>query len=225
MDPTGMFENGGGDWDKGLFSWTENARNNEESDINIFEKSVLILLDIINGDFRINFDNIDIRGGGDSGSANDFGQDMAQENGYNDMRNDAGQDSYQNDGPGPRVTNNSNYPIHILDEHSNDVYVLQPHKTYSGEFDGIAMPHLNKSEVLKVSNHNSVTVTNKGYDVNGDNLRGSVAQFLKGGLKDKSWLQSFEGGAESTPRGTVTLVPRDQYSLEHWGALFNALKR
>ena len=77
---------------------SEDARNNEDSDINIFEKTVLILLDIINLDFRINFDNIYIKGGGDGTSGNDFGRDMSQEN----MMNDAMHDSYQNDGPGPR---------------------------------------------------------------------------------------------------------------------------
>jgi len=44
-----------------LFSWTDNATNNGD-DVNIFEKPILILLDIINGNFRINFD---IRSGGD----------------------------------------------------------------------------------------------------------------------------------------------------------------
>ncbi|MDP9956870.1 RHS repeat-associated protein, partial [Epilithonimonas hungarica] len=100
-DPTGMYEgDGGGDWDeendrpegdygrsnpnpdKGLFSWTENARNNEESDINIFEKSVLILLDIINGDFRVNLDNLNIRSGGDGRSESDFMADISYENGF-----------------------------------------------------------------------------------------------------------------------------------------------
>ena len=129
-DPTGMYEgDGGGDWDeendrdereygrtnpgsdKGLFSWTDNARNNDD-DVNIFEKPILILLDIINGNFRINFDNIDIRGGGDGRSESDFGHDMSQENRSNDMMNDTVQDAYHNDGPGPRKnsseSNNSN---------------------------------------------------------------------------------------------------------------------
>ena len=99
-DPTGMYEgDGGGDWDeendrderdygrtnpgsdKGLFSWTDNARNNDD-DVNIFEKPILILLDIINGNFMINFDNIDIRSGGDGNEGNDFGHDMSQENNF-----------------------------------------------------------------------------------------------------------------------------------------------
>jgi len=106
-DPTGMYEgDGGGDWDeendrderdygrdmdKGpsllSFAWSEDARNNEDSDINIFEKSVLILLNLINGDFRVNFDAINIRSGGDGNEGNDFGQDMSQENSSNDMMN------------------------------------------------------------------------------------------------------------------------------------------
>ena len=65
-----------------MFSWTENARNNEESDINIFDRSVLILLDIINGEFRVNFDAINIRSGGDGNEGNDFMADMSYENGW-----------------------------------------------------------------------------------------------------------------------------------------------
>jgi len=101
-----MYEgDGGGDWDeendrperdysrdmdKGpsllSFAWSEDARNNEDSDINIFEKTILVMLDIINGDFII---SSDLTSGGDGRSEFDFGQDMSQENSSNDMMNDA----------------------------------------------------------------------------------------------------------------------------------------
>jgi len=41
-----------------------------------------VILDIINGNFSVNLDNLNIRSGGDGRSENDFGQDMAQENSF-----------------------------------------------------------------------------------------------------------------------------------------------
>ena len=203
-DPTGMYEgDGGGDWDEendrderdygransnnpdiGLFSWTENARNNEESDINIFEKSVLILLDIINGDFIVNFDNLNIRSGGDGRSESDFGQDMAQENGSNDMMNDAAQDAYHNDGPGPRNPNHNvknvreislferNYSTYFINDSDKTYYVkpedaqkvgwnrveVKPGQVYMGAIDGFA----SESKVVKVSDFVRVEIKGDG---------------------------------------------------------------
>ena len=210
-----------------MFSWTENARNNEDSDINIFDRSVLILLDIINGDFRVNFDAINIRSGGDGNEGNDFGQDMSQENSSNDMMNDAVQDAYHNDGPGPRkgnptVTNNSNYPIHILDEHNHNIYVLQPNQVHTGDFDGVAIPHLYRDKVLKIVDNVSLIVTNKGYTTEAKNRLDSTLQYWRGGLKGESWLKSFAPDVIFTPLGPIFTGGSD-YSLTHWGALFNVL--
>ena len=158
----------------------ENARNNEESDINIFEKSVLILLDIINGDFRVNFDNINIRSGGDGNEGNDFARDMAQENGSSEML----QDTYHNDGPGPRNPNHNvknvgeislferNYSTYFINDSDKTYYVkpedaqkvgwnrveVKPGQVYMGAIDGFA----SESKVVKVSDFVRVEIKGDG---------------------------------------------------------------
>ncbi|MEG1590183.1 MAG: hypothetical protein RR305_02335 [Chryseobacterium sp.] len=127
----------------------------------------------------------------------------------------------------PTITNTSNHVIYILDEHTHEIYILNPNEKYYKDFDGIAMPHLYKKEILKVSDFNSVVVTNKGYNVKGKNLRGSFAQFLQGGLKNKSWLQSLSGSKTVIipDIGEVEVKKGDfsNYSVKHWEALFNIL--
>ncbi len=123
-DPTGMYEYGGGDWDEEndrpegdygrdrdsgssllSFAWSPDARNNEDPDINIFEKTILIMLDIINLDFIV---SSDLRSGGDgSDSFGDFGQDMGMEYGSNDMMNDAVQDQNPNQTQKYKVIDNT----------------------------------------------------------------------------------------------------------------------
>lgn len=122
-DPTGMYEgdmegdyyddsddrrdNGRGNDGRLLgFDWSPDARN-DEAGVEGLEKIVLVMLDIINGDFII---SSDLTSGGDGSEGNDFMSDMSQENGYNDMMNDANpefspQDSFGNESFVP----NNNY--------------------------------------------------------------------------------------------------------------------
>ena len=88
-DPTGMYEDSGIDDSDGRednsgkggdrflhFGWSQDARNNEQG-VNGFEKSILVALDIINGNFTI---SSDIKGGGDGNEGNASMADMGSEN-------------------------------------------------------------------------------------------------------------------------------------------------
>ena len=112
-DPTGMYEDSyyddsdrqENDNDRLLYwNWLEGARNPDAD--NVFEKVVLAMLDIINGDFRI---DSDLKGDGDGGIENDMFHDMAQENIFGMGDNDGGLNAEDGEGPGPKLKPASAY--------------------------------------------------------------------------------------------------------------------
>lgn len=241
-DPNGMYEGGDGDWDEENDSYEENGSYEGNFSIDFSwdgAHSGSDFDDIIN--FRWDLDrDFALGSGGDENFSLDFSKDFEgefqeeiQEFAASDHRDDSTevatflsefmrekQDDLQRE---PTVTNNSNYRIYILHTVENYPITLQPGEKFYNQFDGVAMPHLYKNEILKVADFNTVVITNKDYEVKGTKLLGSFAQFAVGGLKDKAWLQSFEGGVMSTPRGIPARAPTYQYSLDHWGALFKVL--
>ena len=127
--------------------------------------------------------------------------------------------------PNPTISNTSDYTNHILDESNNNVYDLKPNNNYYGKFDGISMPHLYNDKVLKVTNGNSVVITNNDFNTSGKTFAHSIIQSIKGRLKDKSWLQSIsKPDTVIIPDiGEVEVGKEKSYNKEHWGALFKTL--
>jgi len=71
-------DNGGGNDSLLSFKWSPEARNDEVG-VEGFEKTILVMLDIINLDFII---SSDLTSGGDGREGNDFMSDMSSENGF-----------------------------------------------------------------------------------------------------------------------------------------------
>lgn len=216
-DPTGLCEDCEGDFVELYYSGWDSTN----SDIwNIFN---------LNWGVDINFDTLASGEWNESDMFDNFAaEEYTFEMGENDngyQQNDERLNNNQN--PSPTISNKSDYPIFILDENYHEIHVLLPNSDYFKKFDGIAMPHLNTSEILKVVNGNSVVVNNHNYNVKGKNLAYSLIQLTIGGLKDKNWLikiTSTENVFVGPDIGNVEIgKEKADFAKKHWAPLFEVL--
>ena len=100
----------------------------------------------------------------------------------------------------PTVSNHSDHEIYYKPEDdrscigksSSRAYKIEAHQDLYARVDGIAVPHLKKGKVYKITDGINVSVTNTGVsNTKSKSLLYSLAMSVRGGWKDESWHASL----------------------------------